>query len=423
VEHQASFTVNARFVQHVTTGVASWMTWWKEMRVVLLVSLLLLVLICSASEKKGPSNPRPQAPKPAPRVQPPKAPRAPKPVRVKAPKAPRAPKPVRVKTPKALKVRTPKVHKPAKPKQPKSPKTKAPRKKKTKKSRVKPTKKQTKKPRKPKTSRKPASAKPKKTKPAKSSEFNIFGKPHITHAIHCIRFNKEIVPLYTADGKPIMKVDGNPLVYISKPNPRCNGRVEASIQGMEVVKANGKKYYYVWGLGVDANTFSGHVAANDLAKKPAIKPSSRRCTENECNGRYAPIKRGVVYSIQPVDIPHDLYYFAPRTKVYHPVYRYGQPDNLGTNVIARDLTIMSWSWINQAGGGIARAMIPRGGAFHPANVEPITTNTFDKSGNENGSITAMYGYYHNGSQRLYGWVVSSVTDTSGNVLTQLVLVK
>ena len=79
--------------------------------------------------------------------------------------------------------------------------------------------------------------------------------------------------------------------------------------------------------------------------------------------------------------------------------------------------LLSWNWIDVAGGGIARAIVPWGERFYPAAVvDPITTKTYHYSqdgngkplplGAENGSVTVRYGYVVDGSQRYFGWLVT-----------------
>jgi hypothetical protein len=73
--------------------------------------------------------------------------------------------------------------------------------------------------------------------------------------------------------------------------------------------------------------------------------------------------------------------------------------------------MLTWSWINVHGGGVARALVGDGERFFrcadvPAIRLASVADTRDKT--PTGWVEAVYGAIRaGGAQRLYGWIVSA----------------
>jgi hypothetical protein len=111
-----------------------------------------------------------------------------------------------------------------------------------------------------------------------------------------------------------------------------------------------------------------------------------------------------VYAIAPQDIAHEQRYQGPGGGLWYTYSVYGRP------VGGARFALMTWSWVDVVGGGIARAAVSQGERFHPADVSPISLDTSAGEGQPtNGEVTARYGYVWDGVQRVYGWMVASHT--------------
>ena len=232
--------------------------------------------------------------------------------------------------------------------------------------------------------------------PAPSS---LYDRPGVTHNDQC---------LATADGRPavLRALDGEQLqtLFGALTDPleareTCSSAPGIRFEGIEAVAAGGVPMYYTWPLE-DGLQGPGFIAADELAGAPVLVAA-----DGAGNGRPAPPAPGEpAYAITPQDISKEQGYGGPASGRWYTYSVYGRP------VGGAEFALMTWSWIDVAGGGIARATVAQGELFRPAAVAPITLASIARQGQvQNGTVTARYGYVEAGGERLYGWMVTSHT--------------
>lgn len=237
--------------------------------------------------------------------------------------------------------------------------------------------------------------------PATAAETSagIYDKPGVTHNEQC---------LATATGGPVavrdaegnrLRSDSGPLNDPPEARETCARQAGVRLEGIESVTAAGITLYYSWPFEHGAQS-PGFIAADELAAAPALYAA-----DANGNGMAAPPAPGEpVYRIAPEKIEFEQRYRGPSTRSWYTYSVYGLP------VGAASFALMSWSWVDVAGGGIARAAVAAGALFHPADVQPITLASAGGEGQpSNGTVTARYGYVDSGIERLYGWMVTSNT--------------
>jgi hypothetical protein len=212
----------------------------------------------------------------------------------------------------------------------------------------------------------------------------------------------------TAGDRPVVvrDVEGNQLQTatgpLSDPPERaetCSARPGIRFQGIEAVSAGVMTMYYTWPLEGGRQS-PGFVWAGELASRPAIDVAYAAG-----NGEPAPPASGEpVYRVTPEDIASEQRYRGPLTGRWYTYSVYGR------SVGAARFALMTWSWIDVEGGGIARAAVAEGGLFYPADVHAISLASSSGEGQPaNGTVTVRYGYVFNGSAKIYGWMVTSHT--------------
>ncbi len=233
-----------------------------------------------------------------------------------------------------------------------------------------------------------------------------WNKAGVSHALVCVAPTKGSEAL-------ARDIEGSALQTLTGPVARekpevggeaCKSKAGYQIQAIEAVASAGLTLYYLWPFNA-ATQAPGFVARSELASAPKLNEAARAG-----NGTAAPAAPGnPQYRIQPEDMvgpkgsAHELFYKGGET--LYEFAPYGRP------VGGAEYALMTWSWINVSGGGIARAAVKEGAAFYPANVQPITSATLNSSGAPNGgTVTVRYGYVlHNGSEKTYGWMVTKHT--------------
>jgi hypothetical protein len=234
---------------------------------------------------------------------------------------------------------------------------------------------------------------------AGEASASLYDRPGVSH-------NEQCVP--TLHGAPVLVrgLEGEQLRTLAGPvseppeaGETCAAAAGVRLEGIEAVNAGGVRMYYSWPLE-GGQQASGFVAASELAAAPALDAA-----DAAGNGQPAPPAPGEpAYAVRPEDIAPSQRYGGPSTSAWYTYSVYGRP--LGGAAFA----LMTWSWIDVAGGGIARAAVPEGALFHPADVQPITLASAAGAGQPaNGTVTVRYGYAATGSKRLYGWMVTSHT--------------
>ena len=143
--------------------------------------------------------------------------------------------------------------------------------------------------------------------------------------------------------------------------------------------------------------------------RPWSGPGQQRGNGSACASRAT---TPLTVSVQ--SIPNDMRYLNSRQTAAIPYAIYGDPSqDLGTPADrARGVkyTMLTWSWINTRGGGVARALVPDGAQFYPCSDVPVITLTSvaDAQGKRaTGWVEARYGAIRAGDGALlHGWIVS-----------------
>jgi hypothetical protein len=145
------------------------------------------------------------------------------------------------------------------------------------------------------------------------------------------------------------------------------------------------------------------------------------------NGAACAVLASRPYTVAVQSIPGDMKYLnSARTRAI-PYAIYGDPsEDLGPPADrARGIkyTMLTWSWINVRGGGVARALIRDGDVFYPCtDVPPIRLASVAdaKTQRRTGWVEAVYGAIRTGDrQLLYGWTVSAHRHESEPVVRHL----
>jgi hypothetical protein len=225
---------------------------------------------------------------------------------------------------------------------------------------------------------------------------SIYDKAGVEHNIQCIKTteNKRVV-VRGVEGNQLQAAGGG---VTDPPEARetCSGGAGIRIQGIESVSAKGMTMYYTWPIEKGEQS-PGFVWLSELASRPSVNIEYAHG-----NGASAPRPAGEpYYKITPEKIESEQGYKGGGTWYTYSVY--------GLPVGGAKFALMSWSWIDVNGGGIARAAVAEGQSFYPANVRPITENSYNSSGAANGTVTARYGFVNSGEKLVWGWMVTSHT--------------
>lgn len=238
-------------------------------------------------------------------------------------------------------------------------------------------------------------------------DADAFNHPGVRHDHQYVQLKSGSAPLRDLDGTPTgATVKNTPI----KGHCKAHTGPCIRLQGLEVVDSPAGKLAYVWGIN---GSRSGHVRVADLEHAPEIDAEWRKGNGKPCAAKKDADGKPLAMLVTPRPIPGTLRY---RGKTYDEVFSfkwYGQP---GAIAGLPDYTYLSWSWINEKGGGIVRALVSVGDVFYPCNVEPITSHAISQKKCdaypsqytcEPGWVKAMYGKIYNGESSVYGWLVHS----------------
>jgi hypothetical protein len=224
---------------------------------------------------------------------------------------------------------------------------------------------------------------------------SIYDKSGVEHNEQCVKTteNKRVA---------VRGVNGNQLQAVSgavtdppEATETCKSGAGIRFQGIEAVKAKGMTMYYTWPFEKGAQS-PGFVWVYELASAPSVNIAYAHG-----NGASAPLGSEPYYKITPDKIETEQGYQGGGSwYTYSP---YGLP------VGGAKFALMTWSWIDVGGGGIARAAVEEGETFYAADVRPITTESYSQSGTADGTVTARYGMVNSGEKLVWGWMVASHT--------------
>jgi hypothetical protein len=226
----------------------------------------------------------------------------------------------------------------------------------------------------------------------------LYDRPGVTHNEQCVEPARVGRVLVRDVSGAQLETLGGPVSEPSEAREAC-AVAGIRLEGIEVVSAGGLSLYYTWPLE-GGEQAPGFVAAGELASTPTLDAA-----DAAGNGASAPPAPGEpVYRVTPIDIASEQRYQGHATRGWYTYSVYGRP------VGGARFALMSWSWIDVAGGGIARAAVAEGELFHLADVRALTLVSGAGEGQPpNGTVKARYGFVSGGSGRLYGWMVTSHT--------------
>lgn len=278
-----------------------------------------------------------------------------------------------------------------------------------------------------------------------------------SHADFCVRLRSPEVALRYADGSPSGFVLTEDILVPQPGNGvSCPERGMARLDAREiVVAANGEKMLFHrggWGFaGNDPGSavHYGHVLLSDIDSSgleyARFDPAERRqgaprgrwvkaATEpwigegqKRGNGSACASLESEPHIVSVHSIPGDMRYLnTPQTaSIAYAIY--GDPsEDLGPAADrARGIryTMLTWSWINVRGGGVARALVEDGDEFYRCtDVPPIRLASVAdvETKRPTGWVEAVYGAIRAGDgEKLYGWIVSSHRHGSEQVVHHL----
>ncbi|HEX6535323.1 MAG TPA: hypothetical protein VF041_12070 [Gemmatimonadaceae bacterium] len=276
-----------------------------------------------------------------------------------------------------------------------------------------------------------------------------FNNDRQSHADFCVRLRAPTVALRYADGEPT----GFSLTdSILRPAPgtgvSCPEPGLARLDAREIVMtADGRPMLFHrggWGfVGNDpaSAVHYGHVLLSDIDSvglrfvrdhgqrswvpaptAPWPGPGQLAGNGTACEARSPTPSRVAARSI-----PGDMRYLNSARTAAIPYAIYGSPaEDLGPAADrARGVkyTMLTWSWINVRGGGVARALIEDGASFYPCtDVPPIRLASVSDARTRTitGWVEAVYGAIRSGDGWLYGWIVSAHRHGADPVVAHLV---
>lgn len=219
---------------------------------------------------------------------------------------------------------------------------------------------------------------------ASEEPSSTYDKAGVEHNEQCIKTTSgKRVVVRGVNGKQLHAAAGA-LTDPPEKTETCKSAAGVRIQGIEAVKAGGMTMYYTWPFEKGEQS-PGFVAASELESSPSVNIAYAHG-----NGASAPLGAEPYYKIAPAKIETEQGYKGGETWYTYSVY--GEP------VGGAKFALMTWSWINVSGGGIARAAVEEGESFYAANVRPITENSYNKAGAADGTVTARYGMVNSGEK-------------------------
>jgi len=285
-----------------------------------------------------------------------------------------------------------------------------------------------------------------------------FNNDDQSHADFCVRLRAPVVMLRYATGAPTgLSLSSDILVPEHGNGVSCPERGMARLDAREIViAADGKPMlFHRGGWGFAGNDFAsavhyGHILAADIdsvgvryERAPATahpdssihgrwvaaptQPWSGK-GQQDGNGSACDSLSPKPFTVSVHSIPADMKYLNSAQTTSIPYAIYGSPStDLGPDADRkRDIryTMLTWSWINVRGGGVARALVKNGEKFYRcADVPAITLSSVNDAQQKTptGWVEAVYGAIPSGDgHRLYGWIVSAHRHGSDEVVRHLV---
>jgi len=256
------------------------------------------------------------------------------------------------------------------------------------------------------------------------------------HADFCVRLTVPAAALRYADGSPSgFTLTPDILVPVQSNGVSCPETGMARLDAREIVTAadGGRMLFHRGGWGFAGNdpesaVHFGHVRVTDLdtAGLRFIRDSSSRrwlpaptapwsgLGQQRGNGTACAGRDTTPQIVSVQSIPGDMRYLNSRQTAAIPYAIYGDPsEDLGPGADRErgvKYTMLTWSWINTRGGGVARALVPDGARFYRCTDVPVITLTSVADAEHKtptGWVEARYGAIRAGDGAwLYGWLVA-----------------
>ena len=248
-----------------------------------------------------------------------------------------------------------------------------------------------------------------------ASLFNANGQNHV---LVCVPPALPSVPLRYGDGLTTGFSLANDLTF-------NDGRCPPGTVRLDLHEAfpspGGPLVFHRGGNGYsdEPNTKYGHLLTTELSGPlPETVPSG--------GGRGAPcaaLTAEPPHEVRVESLPEEMHYKHPSelangSNKGSSFEHYGDPGADQGDRTDISYTYLLWSFVNVRGGGIVRMLLAPGQVVRPCDVEPVTMPSWDREGNENGSVTARYVEARAGTCRVYGWMVWShdyAGDAEGTV--------
>ena len=277
------------------------------------------------------------------------------------------------------------------------------------------------------------------------------------HADYCVRLRASVVTLRYATGAPTgFSLTSDILVPEHGNGVSCPDRGMARLDAREIViSADGKAMlFHRGGWGFAGNdpasaVHYGHILMSDfdsvgvryerapVTAHPDSSAHGRWATaptqpwtgngQQAGNGSACDSLATKPTTVSVHSIPADMKYLNSAQTTTIPYAIYGSPaTDLGPDADRkRDIryTMLTWSWINVRGGGVARALVKNGEKFYRcADVPAITLASVNEAQQKTptGWVEAVYGAIPTGDgHKLYGWIVSAHRHGSDDVVRHL----
>jgi hypothetical protein len=269
------------------------------------------------------------------------------------------------------------------------------------------------------------------------------------HADFCVRLTVDSALLRYADGTPSGFALTPRMLVPSQTNAvSCPDTAMARLDAREIVTgADGQPMLFHrggWGFAgndPESAVHYGHVRVSDLdsaglrferdsASHRWVNAPTRPWTgpgQQRGNGSACASLDSAALTVHVRSIPGDMRYLNSRQTAAIPYAIYGDPsEDLGPPADrARGVkyTMLTWSWINVRGGGVARAIVADGAPFRPCSDVPVITLASDGDATSKtitGWVEARYGAIRTGDGAwLYGWIVARHAHEGEKVVEHL----
>lgn len=236
------------------------------------------------------------------------------------------------------------------------------------------------------------------------------------HADVCVRMKNDALDLRYADGTPTgFKLTKAMLKYDAGARSGVCKDGELRLDARELLQTKDGKHlaFHRGGYGYvnGGDVKYGHVWIGDVQDHVALEPETAG-NGAPCAASTNPATMGT-YAIDVKPLPSEMNFCKTKggcdtPELTNGYSSYGDPAAQGSGAASGiHYSYLSWSWINVAGGGVVRAVLPEGQVVHRCDVPSIKLDSVREDGSKNGWVRAIYVRAAVGDQWVYGWIVHS----------------